>query len=79
MLAIILNSDDRFIPNWLEIFRRIYQEWPKKTQVCFSLCINQIGSITTENPNFKGFLDLYDILNENNSGEYLPIVRRKLC
>ena len=76
-IVIILDSDDEFVPNWLEIFTRIYQEWPKKTQVCFSQCKNQVGHITADNPNFKGFLELKDILNEKNSGEYLPIFRGK--
>ena len=61
-IVIILDSDDEFVPNWLEIFIRIYQEWPKKTQVCFSQCKNQVGHITADNPNFKGFLELKDIL-----------------
>ena len=38
----------------------------ENTSMLFSM-YKSIGSITTENPNFKGFLDLYDILNENNS------------
>ena len=43
----------------------------------FSQCKNQNGHITADNPNFKGFLELKDILNEKNSGEYLPIFRGK--
>ncbi len=74
-VVIILDSDDEFISNWLEVFRRIYQEWPKKTQVCFSQCRNQIGYVTSESPNFRGFLELKEILNEEKSGEYLPIFR----
>ena len=30
------------------------------------------------NPNFKGFSELKDILNEKNSGEYLSIFRGKI-
>ncbi len=74
-VVIILDADDVFVPGWLNIFIKIYSEWPKSSQVCFSQCKNQLGSLTAENPNFKGFLELKDILNETNSGEYLPIFR----
>tara|TARA_A100001015_G_C14975487_1_gene707070 strand:+ start:126 stop:1058 length:933 start_codon:yes stop_codon:yes gene_type:complete len=74
-VVIILDADDVFVPGWFNIFRIIHSEWPKSSQVCFSLCKNQQGILTAENPNFKGFLELKDILNEKNSGEYLPIFR----
>ena len=74
-IVIILDADDIFVPGWYEIFKKIYSEWPKSSQVCFSQCKNQLGNLTAENPNFKGFLELKDILNETNSGEYLPIFR----
>ena len=31
--------------------------------------------MTSERPNFRGFLELKEILNEEKSGEYLPIFR----
>jgi len=74
-VVIILDADDVFVPGWFDMFKKIYSEWPKSSQVCFSQCKNQLGNLTAENPNFKGFLKLKDILNEKNSGEYLPIFR----
>ena len=74
-VVIILDADDAFVPDWFNVFRAIYLEWPKSSQVCFSQCKNQLGNSTAENPNFKGFLELKDMLNETNSGEYLPIFR----
>ena len=74
-VVIILDADDIFVPDWFNIFKKIYSEWPKSSQVCFSQCKNQLGNITVENPNFSGYLGVEDILNEKNSGEYLPIFR----
>ena len=74
-VIIILDADDVLVPDWFNIFKKIYSDWPKSSQVCFAQCKNQLGNLTVENPNFKGFLKLNDILNEKNSGEYLPIFR----
>jgi glycosyltransferase involved in cell wall biosynthesis len=71
----ILDADDALVPEWPEIFSRVLKEWPEEANVCFSVCRNPDGRPTVSEPDYTGFLTQDDLLNERNSGEYLPLFR----
>ena len=71
----ILDADDELVPYWPRTFESIIWECPSSCQVIYAACRNQFGEITASDPNYQGFLSLNDLLNEQHSGEYLPIFR----
>lgn len=74
-LVIILDADDELVPEWPRVLKGILDQWPQECFVCFAACRNQKGVVTAEEPDYCGYLDLDDLLNERHSGEYLPIFR----
>ena len=74
-IVIILDSDDELVTDWPKIFESIIREWPKNSFVCYAAARNPEGVVTAENPNFSGYVTLYDFINERYSGEYMPIFR----
>lgn len=71
----ILDADDELVPDWPGVMDRILRDWPKEINVCFSACRNPDGQSTVSEPGFSGLLTLDDLLNEQHSGEYLPLFR----
>jgi len=71
----ILDADDELVPQWPAVFEAIIQECPSSCQLIYAACRNQFGVVTASDPDYKGLLDLDDVLNERHSGEYLPVFR----
>ena len=74
-VVMILDADDTLVPDWPAVMRRILEEWPASSPICYSACRNQAGRPTVADPAYRGFLSFADLLNERNAGEYLPLVR----
>ncbi|MDH5444521.1 MAG: glycosyltransferase family 2 protein [Gammaproteobacteria bacterium] len=72
-LVTILDADDEFVKDWPSVIKEIVSNKPNNIKLCYAACVNQSGTITADNPEFSGLLTLDDILNERNSGEYIPI------
>jgi len=77
-VVMILDADDTLVPDWPKVLGRILLEWPAAAPVCFSACCNQTGQTTVSNPAYRGLLSFSDLLNERNSGEYLPLIRGEI-
>lgn len=74
-VVMILDADDTLVPEWPAAMARLAAEWPATAPVCYSACRNQEGRPTAANPGYRGPLSLADLLNERNTGEYLPLIR----
>ncbi|RMH34351.1 MAG: glycosyltransferase family 2 protein [Nitrospirae bacterium] len=74
-LVIILDADDELVSGWPYVLSEILDQWPRECSLCFAACHNQRGTVTAEEPDYCGYLNLDDLLNERHSGEYLPIFR----
>jgi len=73
----ILDSDDELVAGWPLVLEKIVEEWPSETNICYAACQNFSGEITAAEPDYKGLVTLKDILNEEHSGEYIPLFRGK--
>jgi glycosyltransferase involved in cell wall biosynthesis len=74
-LVIILDADDELVADWPQTLAEILREWPQESGLCYAACRNQDGVITAAEPDYRGPLDLDDLLNERHAGEYLPVFR----
>lgn len=48
-----------------------------KCDIIFSACINSQGLVTSNNPNFEGYLTYQEYICEKIIGEYLPMSKRE--
>ena len=71
----LLDSDDEFIPGWLNALTEIIADWPARANVCFTPCINDAGEQTCVRPGYRGWLTAEDMVMEKLTGEYNPIFR----
>ena len=74
-IVTILDSDDELVADWPAVLAAVMNEWPINTQVCYVACRNSEGQVTASDPNYNGTLTLSDLLNERQSGEYIPLFR----
>lgn len=71
----ILDADDELVLGWASTLKAVLVDWPTEVNVCYAACCNPEGMVTAQVPDYNGLLTLSDILNERNSGEYLPLFR----
>lgn len=74
-IVTILDSDDELVSDWPVVLATVMNEWSINTQVCYVACCNSQGQVTASDPNYNGTLTLNDLLNERQSGEYIPLFR----
>lgn len=74
-IVTILDSDDELVAGWPTVLIKIIQEWPADTQICYAACQNPDGIVTAQQPDYRGYLTVLDILNERHAGEYIPLFR----
>ncbi len=74
-IVTILDSDDELVENWPDQLKNIYASWPVDANLCYAACKNSAGEVTASEPEYQGYLTLEDLLNERQSGEYLPLFR----
>ncbi|WP_404385091.1 glycosyltransferase family 2 protein [Caenispirillum salinarum] len=71
----ILDADDRFVPDWPDVFSALMAEWPSNLDVCWAGCVNLRGETTLSHPNYTGQMTRDDFLAERFTGEYIPMFR----
>ena len=74
---IFLDSDDTIVFNSLNEINKILNQ-NNKIDLLFSACKDFNGNITSNNPNYNGFISTKKYFQGKVSGEYLPIVRKNV-
>ena len=72
---LFLDSDDTLTNGSLRHLKDLLKK--VKSDIIFSACIDSDGKITSNNPNFEGYLSYKKYICGEIKGEYLPMVKRE--
>ena len=72
---LFLDSDDTLTNGSLSHLKDLLKK--VKSDIIFSACIDSDGKITSNNPNFEGYLSYKKYICGEIKGEYLPMVKRE--